>query len=233
MRIWGLEWRKMNKKPYLYAIGGMTAFSLFTAMLFLFLPAEELERAMMTLDWPILVALVSCVTLAEFSIFGAVIQSKVILEEYVGKKVLLLFSYPVKREKMFRIKEGISWGVTVVSAFAGNVAALLLAAAISDICHILPEKVGMNGYLSIMIYSLSIAIMAGNVGLISLWFGFWKSSVIASIISALIVIIPVTNLFSGGFSRGIILLIAVILTAIFGLAVFRKLETRVKRMEVL
>lgn len=233
MRTFSLEWRKLNKKPYLYAIGGMSAFSLFTAMLFLFLPEEELDRAMMTLEWPFLVQLVSCVTLAAFAVFGSVVQAKVVLEEYIGKKVLLLFSYPVKREKMFRTKEFITWGITAGSAFAGNVAALLIAAAVSDIFHILPGEIGVGGYLSILVYSVSISVMAGNIGLISLWFGFWKSSVIASIVSALLVVIPVSNLFSGGFFNGSLLLIGVILTVVFSLVFYVKLESRVKNMEVL
>ena len=44
MKIWELEWKKINKKPFLRGIMGLAAFSLFIAMLFLFMPDEEMGR---------------------------------------------------------------------------------------------------------------------------------------------------------------------------------------------
>ena len=42
MKIWELEWKKINKKPFLRGIMGLAAFSLSIAMLFLFIPDEEM-----------------------------------------------------------------------------------------------------------------------------------------------------------------------------------------------
>ena len=44
MKIWELEWKKINKKPFLRGIIGLAAFSLSIAMLFLFIPDEEMGR---------------------------------------------------------------------------------------------------------------------------------------------------------------------------------------------
>ena len=106
MKIWELEWKKINKKPFLRGIMGLAAFSLSIAMLFLFIPDEEMGRgdAMIIREWESLIVLVSCVTLFGFAVLGAVIYVNAVFKEYQGKRSLLLFSYPIERKRMFRAK---------------------------------------------------------------------------------------------------------------------------------
>lgn len=99
MKLMQLELKKINWRPYLGAACGLLAFGLFIALLFCFLPESErgVDDAQFSGSWNSLILLVSCVSMFSFTIFGAVLGSKVILDGYLGKKVLLLFSYPVDR----------------------------------------------------------------------------------------------------------------------------------------
>lgn len=233
MRILRLEWQKIKKEPYIGAFVGMTLFSIFIAMLFIFLPEEELDRGQMERDWQFLTMLVSCVTLAEFTIMGAVMNARVTLDEYMGKKVLLLFAYPVERKALFRAKTAICWCMTVIGAFVGNMAAVMIAGGVSNLFHIIPEGFGIKEFGALLFYSVTMAFLAGCVGVVSLWFGFWKSSVIVEIVSALIMIMPVTNMLSAQiiFDAAIIIIVCIALLA--SIAVFKRLEFKIRNMEVL
>lgn len=237
MRLFHLEWKKINKKPYLGAALGMAAFSLFVAILFMFMPEEEMELSQMETTWGTITTLVSCVTFAEYAIFGAVLNARTVLEDYIGKQVLLLFSYPVRRGQLIRTKMTITWGLTAAGALISNLAALLAAAAVSVFFSPLDTGFGVSEALTVLVYSAGMAVMAGNIAVISLWFGFWKSSVVVEIVSSLIIIIPLTNMLSASlFSEGTIgyvfLLSAVFITLAAGALVFGRMKHRVENMEV-
>lgn len=237
MRLFHLEWKKINKRPYLYAIMGMATFSLFVAMLFMLMPKEEMELSQIDPVWGNITTLVSCVTFAEFAVFGAVLNARTVLEDYIGKQVLLLFSYPIRREELIRTKMAITWGLTAGGALITNLAAMLAAAVVSFIFRPLETGFGVNEALAVLLYSAGMAVMAGNIALISLWFGFWKSSVVTEIVSSLIIIIPLANmlsasLFSSGLQGALFLLAAVGVTLAVSAVITMKIIHRVKNMEV-
>lgn len=233
MRILQLEWKRFNKRPYIIACLGLTAFSLFAALLFLFLPESELDAAEFADNWEQLTAFVSCLTMAGFSILGAVMNAKMILEEYTGKRVLLLFSYPVPRTEMFRAKACITWGMTAVMALLSNTTAMVIAGILSRLFHGMEETFDAGVFLITIIYSLGMGMTAGCVGIIALWFGFWKSSVPVCIVSSLIIVTPVTNMFGANiFLRGLFVIVTAVML-IIGLGVYQSLKNKAKNMEVL
>lgn len=231
MRLFSLEWKKLNKKPYLYGSLGLTLFSMFIATLFAFLPEEEIQNVNMIYDWRFLIAITTAVTLFSFAVLAAVINAKVLLEEYIGKRVLLLFSYPIKRERLFGVKAVIAWGIPAVGALLANAVAIFAVGIVSNLFHVVPKQFGGKECVMVLLYSIVVGITVGNIGLISLWFGFWKSSVAASIVSALIISIPITNLFQVA-SGGIILIVIFFIITVISLMVFRNLKQRIKTMEV-
>lgn len=232
MKILQIEWKKIKKTPYIWASIGITLFSLFVAMLFLFLPEEELSRGGMEPNWRFLSMLISCVTLGGYTILGAVMNARVTLDEYTGKKVLLLFSYPVKRNALFRTKTAICWCIVAGNALVSNMAAILITGGISNLFHVMNKGFGGNELVSALISSAEMGILAGCISLISLWFGFWKSSVIVEIVSALIMIMPVTNMISAQmvFEAGMIIIVIVAL--LISIGIFKILEAKIRHMEV-
>lgn len=122
-----------------------------------------------------------------FIIFSSVLYSKFVVEEYAGKRAILLFSYPVNRKKILEAK--------IFMAFIYTVVAMLICGAVVlgvffmtesqfPICgDQLSTETILGGFLSLLCYSL----MAGVWGIVALYFGFRKQSVSVTIITAVII----------------------------------------------
>lgn len=234
MRIWELEWKKINKKPFLWGIMGLAAFDLFIAMLFLFIPDEDMGRgnAMLIREWESLIVLVSCITLLGFAVLGSVIYVNAVYKEYKGKRALLLFSYPIERKRMFRAKACLSGISIMAAAFTVNYLVLLIAGLMSNIFHIMPHSFGIAEMIELVIYSLSMAVLASGTGLIALGIGMFRSSSMTVVIATLIIAGVMTNLFSANMFTRIGVVIALVLVLSASGVAFHKMEGWIKNMEV-
>ena len=72
MRYLRLEWKKLPIRFYLCVAAGLFAFSLFIGLLFLFLPAAEMdsEDVVFSTSWGGLTVMVSSISMFEFSVMG-------------------------------------------------------------------------------------------------------------------------------------------------------------------
>ena len=230
MRYLRLEWKKLPIKFYLCVAAGLFVFSLFIGLLFLFLPAAEMdsEDVVFSTSWGGLIVMVSSISMFEFSVMGAVVHGKGVLDEYMGRKVLLLFSYPVRREVLFWVKIAVSAAITV----AANLVAVLTVGLVSDIGLVMPEFFGIFEIIQGILYSLFVAVGVDAISLISLWFGFLRQSLTAGIIAALILAILITQVFAMNlvWNMGMLLLIAIVV--VFGAGSFCSLERKIRNMEV-
>lgn len=234
MRYLRLEWKKLPIKFYLCVAAGLSVFSLFIGLLFLFLPAAEMdsEDVVFSTSWGGLIVMVSSISMFEFSVMGAVVHGKGVLDEYMGRKVLLLFSYPVRREVLFWVKIAVSGGFTAAITVAANLVAVLTVGLVSDIGLVMPEFFGIFEIIQGILYSLFVAVGVEAISLISLWFGFLRQSLTAGIIAALILAILITQVFAMNlvWNMGMLLLIAIVV--VFGAGSFCSLERKIRNMEV-
>lgn len=235
MKLMQLELKKINWRPYLGAACGLLAFGLFIALLFCFLPESErgVDDAQFSGSWNSLILLVSCVSMFSFTILGAVLGSKVILDGYLGKKVLLLFSYPVDRRRMFASKTAVSFLFTAGSAFASNMLSVLAAVLVSRLGGGLPGEFLISNGAHLLICSICISLLSACTSLIAVWFGFRKKSATTVIISALILTAPMTNFASAGMYGWMSLAgFAAVMGSLYFI-VYRSLSRKVSLMEVL
>lgn len=235
MKLLQLELKKINWKPYLGAACALLAFGMFIALLFCFLPESErgVDDAQFSGSWNSLILLVSCVSMFSFTILGAVLGSKVILDGYLGKKVLLLFSYPVDRRQMFASKAAVSFLFTAGAAFASNTLSVLAAVFISRLGGGLPGEFQASDGTQLLICSICISLLAACTSLIAVWFGFWKKSATTVIISALILTAPMSNFASAGMYGWMSLAGFALVMGIVYFIVYRSLSNKVSLMEVL
>ena len=66
--------------------------------------------------------------------------SKFIIEDYTGKRIILLFSYPVSRKKIMLSKLGIVYLFTVISMVASNIAIFLVFGLTEQFIHLINES---------------------------------------------------------------------------------------------
>ena len=131
MNLYKLELMKIRLSTYLWAVFGIFTGLLALGILFLFIPQMEAggsisEEVGMFTNWNGLLALITALAFACFSIFSAVIATKVIISEYCGKNAVILLSYPINRKTMLNIKCFIVSGITIISAFISNTIVIII-----------------------------------------------------------------------------------------------------------
>ena len=170
--------------------------------------------------------------MAVFTILGSVMASRFILEEYNGKRAILLFSYPVSRRRILAAKLCLVTGYTVCAVLlcGGAVYGIFfLTEALAPICS---DRLTLEVVLRSFGFLTVCAILAGFLGLLALWIGFRKRSTPAAIVAAVILasvvcqVVSVALVFwpAGGLVMGAAALLSVL--------VLKDLFDRVEKMEV-
>jgi ABC-type transport system involved in multi-copper enzyme maturation permease subunit len=148
-----------------------------------------------------------------FIIFAAVLLAKIIIDEYKSKTITVLFMYPINRYKLFLSKILI----TVIFTFVVIILSDIIISGTFYIINIfegfVPREMDMAKLYKLII---SIIITAGStsfISLIPLFFGMWKKSTIATIVSA-IILVSVVGSNNGGVSLGSMLGVQLVLSII-------------------
>lgn len=183
-------------------------------------------------QYPFLMGITCLVCMAMFSILSAVMASRFVVEEYSGKRAILLLSYPISREKVLCAK--------LVLVFAYTVGAMLLCGAVIQAVFFLTEslfplcsdKLTINVFLQSLSFLLSCSILAGLLGVVSLWFGFRKKSVSMTIVASVVLVTIVCQIISAALTFLPIMGIVFGVTGIFAVLAMQYLLKQVKNMEV-
>lgn len=183
-------------------------------------------------QYPFLMGITCLVCMAMFSILSAVMASRFVVQEYSGKRAILLLSYPISREKVLCAK--------LVLVFAYTVGAMLLCGAVIQAVFFLTEslfplcsdKLTINVFLQSLGFLLSCSILAGLLGVVSLWFGFRKKSVSMTIVASVVLVTIVCQIISAALTFLPIMGIVFGVTGIFAVLAMQYLLKQVKNMEV-
>ena len=183
-------------------------------------------------QYPFLMGITCLVCMAIFSILSAVMASRFVVEEYSGKRAILLLSYPISRKKVLRAK--------LVLVFAYTVGTMLLCGAVIQAVFFLTESLFplCSDQLTIEVILQSLgsllccSILAGLLGVVSLWFGFRKKSVSVTIVASVILVTIVCQMISVALSFWPIMGIVFDVTGIFAILAIQNLLRQVNNMEV-
>ncbi len=225
MNLYRLEKMKIRLSTYRRAVLGIFVSLLAMGVLCLFLGGggpevsmhiNGVEEDMLFTSWGGLFAVSTALTVACFGIFSAVFAAKIIVEEFCGKKAVLLFTYPVSRRKILHLKSMFVICVTTVSAFVSNMAVMGSLYIVSRIFGITPEPAGGHFVISVLLASLMSGILSSEIGVIAAAVGWKKRSVMTTIICSLIIVCFVPNLIAG--LPGGIVWVMFVMGGLFGVA---------------
>ncbi|MFZ7946180.1 ABC transporter permease [Neobacillus sp. 19] len=125
---------------------------------------------------------------AAFTIFASVLIARLFIEEYKSNSISLMFMYPINRKKIMVAKLLIVACFTFLTIFLSNIfigtAFYLADAYLHFVPRALTTQLLIDGFISMTLGAIASAGMA----LIPLYFGMWKKSVPATIISAIIMV---------------------------------------------
>lgn len=183
-------------------------------------------------QYPFLMGITCLVCMAIFAILSAVMASRFVVEEYSGKRAILLLSYPISRKTVLCAK--------LVLVFAYTVSAMLLCGAVIQAVFFLTvslfplcsDQLTVEVVLQSLGFLLCCSILAGLLGVVSLWFGFRKKSVSMTIVVSVILVTIVCQIISAALAFLPIMGIVFGVTGIIAILAIQSLLRQVKNMEV-
>ena len=143
--------------------------------------------------------LIEATVKAIFIIFSSVLISRLIIEEYKTNTISVLFMYPINRKKLIITKMIIVALFTFIGIIISNIFIDFVLYIANYFCNFMPEKLTTALVFNTFITVSINAFISAGIGLIPLFFGMRKKSIVATIVSAIIIVSIVCNK-SGGIS---------------------------------
>ncbi len=194
MKLIKLELKKNNLKPYLLGVLGIFVAVIAIGMIFCAIPVLEPNDPMSKqfTDPNMIITMASIMSMSAFSILAAIMHSKFVVEEYTGKKNVLLFTYPQKRSRILFAKFALIFGFVFSAMFILNTLACVNIGIIGSAVGLISQPFTTVG--AIVKYSAAFALVANFIGLIALRIGFYKKSIIVPIVVATVLTSPFSNM---------------------------------------
>lgn len=183
-------------------------------------------------QYPFLLGITCLVCMALFSILSAVMASRFVVEEYSGKRAILLLSYPISRKRVLRAKLLLVFGYAVGAMFlCGAViqAVFFLTELLFPICS---DHLTVEVILQSLGFLLCCSILAGLLGVVSLWFGFRKKSISVTIVASVILAALVCQIITAALTFLPVIGAVLGVTGILAALAIKNLMKQVHNMEV-
>lgn len=236
MKLIKLELRRNNLKPYLWGSLGIFIFAVAMGVFFNVSPLIDPSDpdAKMMSDFKMLSSLVSIIVMSSYAILGTVMHTKFIVEEYTGRKNVLLFTYPQKRSQILLAKFILTFVFTFAALMISNIVALLLVGLVGNTTRLITNPIDMRSVINILLLSIILGFIANLISTIALRIGFFKKSIIWTIVTAIILVSPLANVV-GSFSNLLLPIFLVVgaVLMIICLILFMGLLKKVNKMECL
>lgn len=229
-----LELKKTNIRTYIISASIIGICMLGIIYLFAYAPKIEPKDPDMKMfaGYENIIPLFNTICMFAFSLLSSVMFSKIVIEEYAGKRTILLFSYPISRRKVFLAK------ISVVSLF---VATAMITSSISIfIIFGISESISpvVDGNITFEIISRAakttfyMSISAVSVGIISLAIGFIKKSIPTTIISSVLLCSLLSNIVAGSISADSSIIIFTIILVLISVLAINIMTRKINCMEV-
>lgn len=228
-----MEYKRTNFKNYY--IANIIILIIAFAFVYLFAYLPHLDPTEPDIDmfstYSNITSLVCMIIMVIFSILSSVVFSKILIEEY-SNRAILLFSYPIKRSKIFFAK------TLVVSLFT-IISMILVSAVTFGVFHfteslyplstdVLTTKIILRTSKVSILYSLC----AGAIGIISMRVGLIKKSVTVTIVTSVVISSVICNILGVAMTNDVILVVISILLIIIASVTVANASKYIDKMEV-
>lgn len=230
LKLIKLELQRINLRPYFIStiVFGvvLTAFTYFVAYV------AQVERETQFMTYGNIFRFTGAISIIMFSILSAAMYSCFIIGEYSGKRLALLFSYPVNRKKIFLAKVIIVFLFVVLSMLFCTAIPFAVFMVSESFAQIVPDTL-TGGILTEVCTTTAISLFAVNaIGLISVRIGWIKKSVPATLISSFILSGIYGNIAISGAEKPMVLLLMVSVSLVAIVVVLVTLSNKIYHMEV-
>lgn len=230
MKLINLELQRINLRPYLISstISGfvLLAFTYFIAYV------AQVEQEVQFMNYENIFLFTGAMSILIFGVLSATMYEKLIIEEYSGKRLALLFSYPVGRKKAFSAKILIVFLFVVLSMLLCTILPIFVFAATESFTPIVSDTMTSDILIKAVGTMVVSLVAVSAIGLLAMRIGFIKKSVPATLISAFILSGIYGNIAIGSAGNFVISLLIIGVSLLAILAVFVTLSHKINHMEV-
>ncbi len=184
IKLMKLELQRINLRPYFISSAVSGLFLLVFTYFVAYVAQVEQETQFMT--YANIFLFTSAIGIMLFGILSATMYAKLVIAEYSGKRLALLFSYPISRKKIFTAKVLIVSFIVLISMLLCMAISILVFAATESVAPIVSDTMTNNLFMETfkMTFVSLVAVIA--IGLLSMGIGFIKRSVSITLISAFV-----------------------------------------------
>ncbi|MDM5249184.1 ABC transporter permease [Lysinibacillus sp. G4S2] len=167
-----------------------------------------------------------------FSILSATMFSRFVIEEYKGKKMILLFSYPVNRKKILLSKIAVVVVFSTASMIISNIPPIVIFSITETFSPIVNDTLSSELLFSVIKTIIILSIGMNGISLIAMRIGFINKSVPSTIVSALLLCALFGNAVIGSFEKSTLSLILLAISTAAGIIATMNLMGKINRIEV-
>lgn len=179
-----LELERINLRPYFISsvIFGMVQviFTYFVACV------AQVEQEVQFMQYGTIFLFTGAISIFLFGVLSATMYAKLIVEEYSGKRLALLFSYPVGRQKTFIAKILIVFLFVLLSMLVCTTLPIVIFALTEAFSPIVSDAMTRDVLTTALCNRLVSLFAVSAIGLLSMRIGFIKKSISATLISAFV-----------------------------------------------
>lgn len=229
LKLIKLELQRINLRTYIIssAVSGavLLAFTYFISYV------AQVEKETQFMTYGNIFMFTGLMSILIFGILSASMYAKLIIEEYSGKRLALLFSYPVGRQKVFAAKILIVFVFAAVSMMLCTILPIFIFTVTESFIPIVSDTLTSDILIKAIGNMLVSLAAVSAIGALAMRIGFIKKSVTATLISAFILSGVYGNIASGSAGDFTILLLIIGISVIAVLTVFITLSQKIKHME--
>lgn len=226
-----LELQRIHLRSYF--TGAVISGVILLVFLYFAAYAAKVEQDVQFMSYDNIFRLINTLSILLFAIFSATMYSRIIIKEYSGKRLALLFSYPVSRKKIFLAKVLTVFSFVMVSMFLCCVIPITIFSITEHYSPIVSDTITMETFQNAILSVIFSILGVGTVGLLSLYIGFIKKSVPALFISTFIFSSIYGNIAVSAAGTIEFTLLSASISIIVVIAVLLLLSSKINRMEVL
>lgn len=233
-RLFFLELERNSLRPYQIATIISTLFMIGFIYLMATIPrmdSSDSDTELFT-SYTFIIGLTLVIMMGIFSIISATMASKFIVDEYTGKRVILLFSYPISRKKIMVYKILLVFLFTIISMFVSGICVITIFMLTEIKFPICNDNISLGLILRSVAYLTCYTLIAGFCGIISSWIGFTKKSIIATIVSSCIIMVFICQIVTMTFFNDILIILLLIVIGVISFFVLNSMLNQVEKMEI-
>lgn len=233
-KLISLEWKRNSMRSY--HTGVFISGALMLGLLYLLAAIPKLDPSEtdleMFMSYRSLAGLTNIMLMVIFTILSAVMSAKFVIEEYTGKRAILLFSYPVSRQKVLSAKMCMIFLYTVTAMCLCGMAIFGIFFGTESVFQICSDTLSLATILYCSFSLVCDSLLAGVWGMIALWIGFGKQSVTVTIVAAVIISVVMCQIMAMTLNYFVGAVIFLAVGSIGAVIAWNNLKANIANMEV-